>query len=549
MSAERALAVARAAMRPTLLDRAIATVAPRYALQRLAARGRLAMAAGGFDAAGGDEDGFSRLRAPRGDADAVAAPGLDLIRRRAQQVGRNNPIAIGAKRTHQISVVGTGILCEPQIDAAYLGLSEAEARAWEKKAARLFALVTGDARFDAQGITDFVGQQSMVAYALFDAGDILAVRRWKPAHGRYAATCVEMIEAARISNPQDQPDTATMIQGVELDMPGGEPIAYHVRSVHPGTYRQGGPSEFEWHRVPVYGAGTGMRQAVLCYQPERPSQRRGVPRLAGVLKALHQLGEYSDAELKAAVVSAFFTVFVKSTSGEDLPGPTDVVQGRTPDMAARVKEEMEMAPAAIIGLGEDEDITIANPSRPNANYAPFYDAILMQIGAALHQPHSLLRLKFGDSYSAAKAELLEAWRAFLADRAWIFRTYCAAVYQWDLAEFVARGWLDAPGFWTDPLARAAWSGLRYTGPAMGAINELDAVQSAKLRVQERFTTRGDESSAMTGKPWEDRVPLMLREDTLIQPVVSPTSVSVMEPPVPRGDAGTAPTDTPAQVTG
>jgi lambda family phage portal protein len=540
MTTPARVSAVQAALRPTFVDRALASVAPTFALRRIEARARFAFASGGYDAAGGDEDGFRKLRSPRGDADTLSASPLPLIRARTQQVARNNPIAIGAKRTHQISVVGGGILCEPQLDAAYLieagylPNTPHAAKQWEATAQRLWNLVTNDVRFDAQGVCDYVGQQNLVAGALFDAGDILMVRRWKPTHGRVAATCVELIEAARIGNVQDQPDTATTVNGVELDVPGGEPVAYHVRSVHPGSYRMGGPTDYEWQRVPVYGAGTGMRQAVLCYQPDRASQRRGIPRLAGVLKSLHQLGEYSDAELKAAVVSAFFTVFVKSTSGEDMPGSP--MQGTTEDGGSSSRgEQVEMGPAAVIGLAPDEDITIANPSRPNANYAPFYDAILMQIGAALHIPLSLLQLRFGQSYSAAKAELLEAWRAFLADRAWIFRTYCTTAYSWHLAEFIARGWLEAPGFFSDPLARAAWCGLRYTGPAMGAINELDAVNAAKLRVQERFTSRGEESAAMTGTSWEARIPQMLHEDTLIQPVVSPTSVSVIEAP-PRSDA-------------
>jgi lambda family phage portal protein len=527
-----ALAEVRAAMRPNWLDRAIGTIAPSYGLQRMQARARLNMATGGYDAGRNADDGLRTLRTPRGDADAVFTPDADLLRRRAQQAGRNNPIAIGAKRSTVISVVGTGIQCEPQIDASYLGLTEEQAAAWEKDAARLFALVAGDARFDANGCSDFIAQQGQVMVALMEAGDILAVRRWQPTHGRVAATCVELIEAARITNPYDQPDTATMINGVELDRPGGESIAYHVRSVHPGSYRQGDATEWTWSRVPIYGAGTGTRQAVLCYQAERPSQRRGVPRLAGVLKALHQLGEYSDAELKAAVVSAFFTVFVKTQGGDDLPAG---INPESPELAQSRElgsEKLELGPAMVQALAENESIEIANPSRPNANYAPFYDAILMQIGAALHLPKSLLQLHFSASYSASKAELLEAWRSFLTDRQWIARTYCQPVWGWFVQEFVARGWLDAPGFFEDPLARAAWTGLRFIGPAQGAINEMDAVQAAVLRIDNRLTSRGDESAAMTGQTWEPRVPQMKREDDLILPRLVPAGAMVTDAATP-----------------
>jgi capsid protein len=51
---------------------------------------------------------------------------------------------------------------------------------------------------------------------------------------------------------------------------------------------------------------------------DRIAQTRGVPMLAPVIEALKQLDRYAEAELMAAVVSAFFTVFIK-TDGDGSP--------------------------------------------------------------------------------------------------------------------------------------------------------------------------------------------------------------------------------------
>jgi capsid protein len=54
---------------------------------------------------------------------------------------------------------------------------------------------------------------------------------------------------------------------------------------------------------------------------DRIEQSRGIPALAPVIESLKQLDRYAEAELMAAVVSAFFTVFIKTT-GDDTGAPT-----------------------------------------------------------------------------------------------------------------------------------------------------------------------------------------------------------------------------------
>jgi capsid protein len=52
----------------------------------------------------------------------------------------------------------------------------------------------------------------------------------------------------------------------------------------------------------------------------------------------------------------------------------------------------------------------------------------------------------------------------------------------------ARGYLDAPGFFDDPIIRAAYCRAEWTGPAMGQLNPLDEIDAAEKRINVGVST-------------------------------------------------------------
>ena len=144
----------------------------------------------------------------------------------------------------------------------------------------------------------------------------------------------------------------------------------------------------------------------------RPGLTRGVPYLAPVIETLKQLDKYSEAEIMSAVVSAMFTVFVKSESEDGLApfgGQTDSTNDN----------DYKLGEGAILDLQPNESIEIADPKRPNQAFDPFVQAVLRQIGVALELPFEILIKHFTASYSAAQAALVEAWKFFSARRRWL----------------------------------------------------------------------------------------------------------------------------------
>lgn len=75
-------------------------------------------------------------------------------------------------------------------------------------------------------------------------------------------------------------------------------------------------------------------------------------------------------------------------------------------------------------MGPGESVEFANPTHPNGSFDKFAVAISAQVGAALEIPSDLLLKSFNASYSASRAALLEAWKAFKMRREWLADDFC-----------------------------------------------------------------------------------------------------------------------------
>jgi len=106
----------------------------------------------------------------------------------------------------------------------------------------------------------------------------------------------------------------------------------------------------------------------------------------------------------------------------------------------------------------------------NSEFGPFIDAVAREVGAGTGLPYELLVQQFQSSYSASRAAMEMAWQGFRTDRVAHVEQFCRPVYEEVMTEAVARGYLDAPGFFSDPLRRRAWLGATWMGPARPTID-------------------------------------------------------------------------------
>ena len=61
------------------------------------------------------------------------------------------------------------------------------------------------------------------------------------------------------------------------------------------------------------------------------------------------------------------------------------------------------------------------------------------------------------------------------------KEFCQPTYEEWLAEAIAIGRINAPGFFNDPVIRRAWSRSEWHCPAPGPVNPVQEVQDAILK--------------------------------------------------------------------
>ena len=123
---------------------------------------------------------------------------------------------------------------------------------------------------------------------------------------------------------------------------------------------------------------------------------------------------------------------------------------------------------------------------------------------------------FTSSYSASRAAMLQAWEEFKLRRTWFARDFCQPVYEAWLAEAIAIGRIEAPGFFDDPAIRAAWVSADWYGPTMSILDPVKDITGSALRVQYGLSTREREAAEMTGTDFEENLDQLAWEMQLIE---------------------------------
>jgi lambda family phage portal protein len=523
------------AAKPNILERTIEAVSPQWAFRRHQARSMLALS-GGYVGAGFREN-MVAWQPGVGDADMDAVTDLRMLRARSRDLGRNSPIASGALETQITHVVGTGLSLQARIHGQTLGMTDEQADAWQSNTERLFAIWAESELSDAYGCQNFYEQQALAFRTTKESGDGFVVLSSVQRPDWSFALALQIIEADRVSNPKFAIDTPTMVQGIEKDERGAS-VAVHICNRHPGAYtlRNG----MEWSRVPMRGARSGRRNVLHLVQKKRPGQTRGIPQLAPIIETLKQLTRYSSAEVDAAVNSASIAMFAKMDPDAFDDLFTDEAKKSYIDQA--MAWDGTVRSGKVINTMPGEEITSPVQNRPNPNFDAFVQAVLTQIGMALNIPKEVLAKHFQASYSAARAALLDAWRVFRIERQWLAAKFCQPVYEEWLADAVARGLISAPGFFADPLIRAAWCKAMWSGDGPGAIDPEKEANAAAKRIETGITTLDEEIIAYDGGDWESKH----RRQTVIRRARERDGLEAPVDMQPGSPGGGQPQQTPAQ---
>ena len=430
---------------------------------------------------------------------------LRVLRSRSRDAHRNHLLGRAPIARSRTNIVGTGLICRPNVDHKTLDLTEDEAEVLNELLLAHFERWAEDSfECDLEATFDFYGLQGLTLVSAMLSGDVFVLTPERARTGGITELKLQLIEADRVSNPYDRPDTPNCIDGIEIN--DSMPVGCWVRDTHPGDRNWVAPPK--WTYYPFFGQETGRRRVLHIWnEKDRPGQMRGAPYLAPILEPLKLLERFSNAELMAAVVSAMLTVFIQK-DGEKYDAGEDGEEKEA--LPVNSDGNIELGNAAVVDLAVGETANMVNPLRPNSNFDPFFMAMTKQFGAALELPHDEILLVYEKSYSAARAAMLQAWRFYSMRRWFLVQQFCQPVYSLVIDEAVAAGRLSLPGY-GNPIRRRAYTRAMWIGPARGAMDELKEAKAARERIDGGLSNEAIESAAMTGEDWNSIYAQRMRE--------------------------------------
>ena len=415
---------------------------------------------------GGFDGGLSKRRlktfhASRAHVNTlIQASGADMTAR-ARYLIRNNGYAANAVESWAGNAVGTGIKPSSGIADAVL----------KDRVQRLWLRWTDES--DAEGLTDFYGQQRRAARELFIAGEVFfRIRPRRPEDGLTVPLQLQMLPAEMLPLNHNQllENGHRIRQGIEFDKIGRR-VAYHFLRRHPGDITDPGLAG-ETVRVPA--------ESVLhIVDPVDAGQLRGVSRFSPALVKLFLLDQYDDAELDRKKVAAMFVGFVRRPERE---------LDNAADRDDQGEPLLPLEPGQLQMLDDGEDITFSAPADVGGNYESFQYRTLLQVAAALGLPYANLTADMlKANYSNTRAALLEFRRRIESfQHSVIVYQMCRAVWARWMDMAVLSGQLALPDY---EQRRADYLDCNWLPPRWDWVDPLKDIRAETLAIQSGFKSR------------------------------------------------------------
>ena len=335
------------------MERAIASVAPRWAAKRAQARAMVMH----YDAASVGRRN-STLRADRTDADA-ASRARQRLSFFARDMVRNTPFGTRAQQVIRSNIVGDGII--PKVVLKNSTLTAAAQKRLRDEGMDLIERHLDTTDIDRHGRMNLYGLQGLMVNTVVDAGEVLVrIHQLDPEDDTFAIPLqLEVLEPDFLDMTKYGffDDGAEIRDGIEYDAEGKR-TAYWLYPEHPGGDWSPGTLRGVSERVDV-------SEVLHIYRLDRPGQQRGVSWFAPVMQRLVDLADHEDAQLMRQKIAACFAVFrnvgVEKKAGAGLGN---------------------VMPGMIYDVGENEDVKFAVPPGVEG-YDEFTRSVLRSVAAGM----------------------------------------------------------------------------------------------------------------------------------------------------------------------
>jgi lambda family phage portal protein len=403
--------------------------------------------------------------------DALLSAEGDTLRARARDAARKNPYAGNAAESFVANAIGSGI--KPESLHPDKAIKEKIQKLWKVSVDEL----------DADGLTDFYGQQAMTARTQFISGECLGrLRNRRPGDGLAVPLQVQLINPEHLPLTKNElaPNGNKIRWGIEFNGIG-QRVGYHLYRENPGLGAHAfSANPFEMVRVPA-------DQMVHVYRPLSVGQMRGCSWLAPVLVPLYETDKFMDATLFRQQLANMFVGWQRSINQDD-----PIIASTSTDPEGNAMPE-GVGTARIEGgtfwdLDPNETMEFNKPPDPAATYADFVKVTLHMIAAGIGITYEQLTGDLeGVTYSSIRQGVLE------------FRRRCEQ-FQFQVMAFqfcrpIWRRWIEQAvfaGALPLPRSQEEWNDLyavEWRTPRWSWVDPLKDVLAAKEEVRCGFSSR------------------------------------------------------------
>lgn len=372
-----------------------------------------------YDAAGNGR----RMRGwnPSASGPNKAITGLQNIRNRSRDAGRNDWSGESAAQKWTTTLIGVGIV--PRFNRIKNPVRKQEVTDLHNDFV---------AQSDADGVLNLYGQQTLAVRSWFESGEVFARKRARRPDAGFAVPMqVQLIEAdfVPLLDADTWPGLLTgnrIRSGIELTI-SNRRVAYWVYKEHPGDGVMGNLSNVSTTllvRIPA-------EDMLHIFFPTRPGQLRGVPAMAPVLAKLRSINDYDDTVLERQKLANLFVGFITRTMGGSGDPEADPLTGM-PIEGSMSAPLVGLQPGIMQELDNGEDVKWSNPPEAGTMYHEYMRTQNMTTAAAAGMPYELMSGDIRQVSDRTLRVLMNEFRRLAEQRQWqvVIPMFCKPIMTW-----------------------------------------------------------------------------------------------------------------------
>jgi len=410
-------------------------------------------------------------------ADSELSSSLTALRSRSRALCRDVGYAKRAKALVVNNVIGTGIGMQGQV---YTTRDELNSRVNDEIEAVWAEWAYAD-HCHTGGRLDFAMLERTLMAQVFEAGEVIVRKHYRPFGKSQIPFALEIIEAERIADdfyglPTLSRSGKNEVRlGIEVDE-FRRPVAYYIRRRHLNEL------QFAVHTSPEEVERVPADQIIHLAVGDRWPQTRGEPWMSAVIRTVNDSAGYIVAEIQRARAQASVPWTIETAQGIDSFG---TVQS---DGSA----EMLTEPGVAKRLNPGEKMNIPAVGAPNPQVESFMRYMLREFASGSGVNYASVSGDYSQSnYSSSRLALLDdrdVWRAF---QAWFLCSFRTPIHrQWLQQAVTAESFKT---FSVDDWAfnRKKFEAVRFRPRGWGWVDPTKEVEAFKEAVRCGFMTLQD----------------------------------------------------------